>query len=42
MPVPKKLKVGDRVRFVSLPREWNDPKFTIVPESIELAAGEQG
>lgn len=25
MPDPKKLKVGDRVRFISLPEEWSRP-----------------
>ena len=25
MPDPKTLKVGDKIRFVSTPDEWNDP-----------------
>ncbi|QDT40914.1 hypothetical protein Pan241w_09730 [Gimesia alba] len=29
MPDPKQLKVNDRVRFVSLPEEWDNPKFTV-------------
>lgn len=36
MPDPKKLKVGDRVRFVSLPEEWRDPQYTVLPESVEF------
>lgn len=36
MPDPKQLKVGDRVRFVSLPDEWEDPESTILPDSIEF------
>ena len=36
MPDPKKLKVGDRIRFVSLPDEWQDPKFTIFEECMEI------
>ncbi len=29
MPDPKQLKVGDRVRFVSLPEEWNQVGFCL-------------
>jgi hypothetical protein len=29
MPDPKSLKVGDRVRFVSIPTEWSQPGFTV-------------
>lgn len=36
MPDPKKLKVNDRVRFVSLPQEWDDPKFTIHASSVRF------
>ena len=36
MPDPKQLKVGDRVRFVSLPDEWRDPQSTVLPESVEF------
>lgn len=36
MPDPKRLKVGDRVRFVCLPDEWDDPLQTVPPESVEF------
>ncbi len=36
MPEPKKLQVGDRVRFVELPEEWQDPQYTVLPESVEF------
>ncbi len=36
MPDPKKLKVGDRIRFVSLPDEWQDPAFTVHEDNIEF------
>lgn len=36
MPNPKKLKIGDKVRFVSLPDEWQDTKFPVHKASIEL------
>src|ERR1700722_13513525 len=31
MPDPKSLKVGDRVRFVSLPTEWSEAGYTLPP-----------
>ena len=34
MPDPKKLKVGDRVKFVSLPEEWNDPKYWVHEDTV--------
>ena len=36
---PMKLQVGDRVRFVDLPEEWQDPQYTVLPESIEFMEG---
>jgi len=36
MPDPKKLKVGDLVRFVSLPEEWKNPEYVVQEESIEF------
>ena len=36
MPDPKKLQVGDRVRFVDFPEEWQDPQYTVLPESVEF------
>jgi hypothetical protein len=36
MPDPKRLKVGDRVRFVSLPDEWQDPKYFVHKESVDF------
>ncbi len=36
MPNPKKLQVGDRVRFVCLPDEWDDPLRTVPLESVEF------
>jgi hypothetical protein len=29
MPNPKLLKVGDRVRFVSIPTEWSAPGYVV-------------
>jgi hypothetical protein len=29
MPDPKLLKVGDRVRFVSIPTEWGAPGYVV-------------
>lgn len=29
MPNPRKLKVGDRVRFFAMPDEWSHPQFTL-------------
>lgn len=36
MSDPKKLKVGDRVQFVSLPEEWQDPRYTVLPDSVQF------
>ncbi|MEM6673929.1 MAG: hypothetical protein AAF726_13880 [Planctomycetota bacterium] len=36
MPDPRELKVGDRVRFVSLPDEWSEPGYHVDPESVAL------
>jgi hypothetical protein len=36
MPSPRRLRVGDRVRFVSLPEEWNAPGYTIHKSSVEF------
>ena len=33
MPDPRKLKVGDRVRFVAMPDEWSQPNITLPRES---------
>ncbi len=33
MPDPKRLKVGDRIRFTSLPGEWSDPNYTVPASS---------
>src|SRR4029078_12709070 len=33
---PRRLKVGDRIRFVSLPEEWNEPGYTIHKSSAEF------
>jgi hypothetical protein len=34
MPDPRELKIGDRIRFLSLPDEWNDPKCCVFEESV--------
>lgn len=34
MPDPRKLKIGDRVRFVSLPEEWSRPNYTLHKECL--------
>jgi len=34
MPDPRSLKVGDRVRFVSLPEEWSHPEFHVPREDL--------
>jgi hypothetical protein len=34
MPDPKRLKVGDRVRFIALPEEWQIPNRCIPRDSI--------
>jgi hypothetical protein len=36
MPSPDTLKVGDRVRFIALPDEWNEPSYGIHPDSISF------
>ena len=36
MPDPKKLKVGDHIRFIALPEEWKDPKYGVPQESIDF------
>lgn len=36
MPEPQSLKVGDLVRFVTLPEEWSRPGYTIHAESISF------
>ena len=34
MPDPKTLEVGDRVRFVALPDEWQTPGITLPGEDV--------
>ena len=34
MPDPKKLKVGDKIKFVALPEEWNVPGITLHAEDL--------
>lgn len=34
MPDPSKLKVGDRIRFVTLPDEWSQPGYRLPRESM--------
>jgi hypothetical protein len=29
MPDPKLLKIGDQVRFVSIPTEWSEPGYVV-------------
>jgi hypothetical protein len=36
MPNPKMLRVGDRVRFITLPDEWLDPVFKVPPDSVDF------
>ena len=36
MPNPYTLKVGDRIRFVSLPEEWNEPGHGIHRDSFSF------
>jgi hypothetical protein len=36
MPDPRALKVGDRVRFVSLPDEWRAPGFTVQRDDTQF------
>ena len=34
MPNPQTLKIGDRVRLISLPEEWGEPGYGIHRDSI--------
>jgi hypothetical protein len=34
MPDPTKLKVGDKVKFVAVPDEWNAPGRHVHPDSV--------
>ena len=34
MPDPKRLKVGDLVRFVSLPDEWSQKDFSVSHDDV--------
>lgn len=34
MPDPKKLRIGDRVKFVALPDEWQRPGYTVPKEDV--------
>lgn len=34
MPDPRKLKVGDKIRFVGLPEEWSVPGAAVAPQSV--------
>lgn len=36
MPDPKQLNVGDRVKFVSMPEEWQAPGYCVHSESVEF------
>ena len=36
MPDPKSLKIGDKIKFISVPSEWNNPDFMLYPESKEF------
>ena len=36
MPDPRKLRIGDRVRFIRLPDEWNEPGYQVHEESVEF------
>ena len=36
MPDPHSLKVGDRIRFVSIPEEWNEPGREPTRESMRF------
>ncbi|MCA9322294.1 MAG: hypothetical protein KDB53_16250 [Planctomycetes bacterium] len=36
MPDPRELRVGDRVRFVSLPTEWESPTYSIQADSVKF------
>src|ERR1700677_4261351 len=34
MPDPKSLKVGDRIRFISIPAEWSAPSYVVPREDM--------
>ncbi len=34
MPDPKKLKVGDRIRFIRFPEEWSRPGIGVHRDSV--------
>ena len=36
MPDPKLLKIGDKIKFISVPLEWNYPDYRVFPESKEF------
>ncbi len=36
MPDPRELRIDDRIRFVGLPDEWDDPSYEVHEDSIEL------
>lgn len=36
MPNPRELKIGDRVRFVSIPDGWSEPGFFVSKESRDF------
>jgi len=36
MPDPKRLKIGDLVKFVALPDEWQAPNYHVHEESVEF------
>ncbi len=36
MPDPRELRVGDRIRFVSLPEEWKNPDYHVRQESVDF------
>lgn len=33
---PRTLRVGDRVRFVSLPRQWDAPEYRVDAEDVDF------
>ncbi len=36
MPDPKTLKVGDKIRFVSIPDEWSDPNVFVHKDDVKF------
>jgi hypothetical protein len=36
MPDPKLLKVGDKIKYLSVPSEWGNPDLKVYPESREF------